>query len=38
MREEKIVEEGQGGGFYDRRETYDDVWRGHGYDDRRRGK
>ncbi|OBT88819.1 hypothetical protein VE02_03131 [Pseudogymnoascus sp. 03VT05] len=38
MREEKIAEEGRGGGFYDRRETYDDVWRRHGYDDRRQGR
>ncbi|OBT59508.1 hypothetical protein VE04_00543 [Pseudogymnoascus sp. 24MN13] len=36
MREEKIAEEGRGGGFYDRRDTYDDVWRRPGYDDRRR--
>ncbi|OBT44438.1 hypothetical protein VE00_05931 [Pseudogymnoascus sp. WSF 3629] len=36
MREEKIAEEGRGGRFYDRTETYDDVWRGHVYDDKRR--
>ncbi|KFZ13446.1 hypothetical protein V502_06610 [Pseudogymnoascus sp. VKM F-4520 (FW-2644)] len=36
MREEKIAEEGRGGGFHDGRGAYDDVWRGHGYDDRRR--
>lgn len=35
MLEEKIAEEGRGGGFYSGRREYDDVWRGHGYDDRR---
>ena len=35
MREEKIAEEGRGGEFHGGRGAYDDVWRGHGYDDRR---
>lgn len=36
MQEEKMAEEGRSGDIYDRRGAYDEGWRGHVYDSRRR--